>query len=654
MSMTQAQFNTLVKELEVFSKKQPSRYKLQVRLLAWLGYGYIIVILGLITTLSILLLPKLFALLENVRSTRATAMLLLFGIGTPAVLIFCIIDALWFHIPPPSGLELQSRQVPRLFQLVRDLQRQLQTPTVHHILLTDELNAAVSQIPRFGFFGGYHNYLIVGLPLLQTLSPAQFRAVLAHELGHLSGRHGQFGHWIYRIRKSWYQLLAGLENTAPQSSEGSVALMLTLAAMIGRGLFVFFFHWYTPFFAAYSFVLARADEYEADRYASKLAGAKNLASALASLQIKGNYILPTFWQNIAAKVDVQIEPPEPYTELAIQMQQSLPAEEVKTWLQESLKHQTNTADTHPCLMDRLSNIGCKSEQVLTLLKPVKITAAEQLLGKAMPQLVDHFNQAWRGAITHQWRERYQETKQLQQQLASLESHSHDTPLSIEDRWQRASLTAELKGLELALPDLRSILSDNPNHLGANGLLGQFLLSQGDRTGIQHLEKVMMRDPRAYAKGAKLIFAFLQQNEGETAANQYWAKARQQAEMVRQARHERSRVNHHHELIVPKVAPEIRQSIQSQLRAHPTIKTTYLVQKVVKHFPDSPLYVLAIEPTAKALEAAQKKESPRDHLLDIWVDGLVNLPDESVLVCLDKSQTALKVKLRKMAGAELGH
>ena len=41
-----------------------------------------------------------------------------------------------------------------------------------------------------------------------------------------------------------------------------------------KGSFIFenFFNWYAPFFSAYSFVLARMDEYEADRCAVQLAG----------------------------------------------------------------------------------------------------------------------------------------------------------------------------------------------------------------------------------------------------------------------------------------------------------------------------------------------------------------------------------------------
>ena len=85
-------------------------------------------------------------------------------------------------------------------------------PKVHEVLLTHDFNAAIAQVPRLGLFGFHKNYLILGLPLMMALSLDQFRAVLAHEFGHLSGAHGRFGSWIYRIRRSWYQLMANLEH----------------------------------------------------------------------------------------------------------------------------------------------------------------------------------------------------------------------------------------------------------------------------------------------------------------------------------------------------------------------------------------------------------------------------------------------------------
>jgi hypothetical protein len=55
------------------------------------------------------------------------------------------------------------------------------TPRFHHVLVTDDFNAAVVQAPRLGLFGWYRNYLLIGLPLAKALTVEQFKAVLAHE-----------------------------------------------------------------------------------------------------------------------------------------------------------------------------------------------------------------------------------------------------------------------------------------------------------------------------------------------------------------------------------------------------------------------------------------------------------------------------------------
>src|SRR5947208_2584067 len=83
--------------------------------------------------------------------------------------------------------------------------------------------------------------LLLGLPLMKSLTPAQFEAVLAHEFGHLAGGHGRVSNWIYRLRLSWARLLSALEGRKA-----------------GSWLFLPFFNWYAPYFSAYSFPLARA------------------------------------------------------------------------------------------------------------------------------------------------------------------------------------------------------------------------------------------------------------------------------------------------------------------------------------------------------------------------------------------------------------
>ena len=173
------------------------------------------------------------------------------------------------------GVDLQraSAEAGRLFALADELTAKLAAPHIHTVLITHDFNAAVSQVSRLGVFGWPHNYLLVGLPLMEALTPVQFSAVLAHELGHLSGRHGRFAGWIYRVRQTWVQLMVRLERERRW----------------GVFIFSWFINWYAPYFNAYSFVLARRHEYEAD------------AAAVPCVEIEGEHICRlagrpvTFW-----------------------------------------------------------------------------------------------------------------------------------------------------------------------------------------------------------------------------------------------------------------------------------------------------------------------------------------------------------------------
>jgi Zn-dependent protease with chaperone function len=166
-----------------------------------------------------------------------------------------VVRSLWVRIPRSEGISIRENQAPNLFETADRLSRQLRAPRPHDAILDGSFNAGVAQIPRFGVLGWSPNYLTVGLSLLDALTPEQFEAVLAHEFGHLAGAHSRFRAWIYRIRMSWTQLRENLKKQRHR----------------GWKVFARFFEWYAPLFRAYTVVLARSHELDADRYSMKSA-----------------------------------------------------------------------------------------------------------------------------------------------------------------------------------------------------------------------------------------------------------------------------------------------------------------------------------------------------------------------------------------------
>src|SRR5262245_15238202 len=263
MAISREQFDALVARLEGEARTDPRSYRLKLGAFGALGYLYVF---GILLLLGVAMVAIAYAAAVG-RGLAGIALKLVIAI---VVLLGMVLRSLWVRLEAPTGLELERRDFPQLFATIDELRTAARAPPVHSVLLTNELNAAIVQIPRLGLFGWQKNYLLLGLQLLQLLSEQEFRAVLAHEFGHLSGAHGRFGAWIYRVRASWARLAAAL-----QAEEHW-----------GSFLFVPFFSWYAPKFAAWSFVQARQQEYEADRLAAETVGPKSIAGALVRLRIK--------------------------------------------------------------------------------------------------------------------------------------------------------------------------------------------------------------------------------------------------------------------------------------------------------------------------------------------------------------------------------
>jgi Zn-dependent protease with chaperone function len=270
------------------------------------------------------------------RSTRETPLVVKAIIGLIAVLIV-FGRALWVRSEQLTGVRITRADAPGLFDEVEAIRRTLRAPRVHRVLLTDDYNAGVVQQPRLGVLGWYQNYLLVGYPLLAALTADEARAVLAHEFAHLSRAHSRFTAWICRTRQRWSQLVHALENGSQVSP------------------YRWFAAWYVPYFGAYSMVLARRHEFEADRLAATIVGPEAMADALVALRIRGRAVQADFWTPLSQRATETPEVPgdvfEQLTECAVA---AVPVDRALAWLEEELRAPTQVGETHPSLSARMA------------------------------------------------------------------------------------------------------------------------------------------------------------------------------------------------------------------------------------------------------------------------------------------------------------
>ena len=179
--------------LEAFAEHNPGAYRLRVALLAVLGYAYLLAVVLFLLAVELLIL-------SSVRISYIAIKI----VWIPLVLVGLVLRSLWITLPVPDGMELEREQAPALFDLIDEVSKKLNGPKVHHVLVSDDYNASIVQIPRFGMFGWLRNYLVVGLPLLRALDPHH---VLTVVLGHavVPGVYGS-------VRYTHYGLLRTLED----------------------------------------------------------------------------------------------------------------------------------------------------------------------------------------------------------------------------------------------------------------------------------------------------------------------------------------------------------------------------------------------------------------------------------------------------------
>jgi Zn-dependent protease with chaperone function len=205
--MDDQRFESLVTRLEGFAQENPQRYLGWVLAVVLLGFG----VLALAILFALIPVTLLAGLVFVVVATGGKALIVLLKLGKFVVLLVLpawmmiksSFQMMFSRFPRPQGRTLSEQEAHALFARIHELRQKMNGPRIHHVLLRDELNAAIVQHPRFGLFGWEENYLILGFPLLLAMSEEEALSVVAHEYGHLSGHHSRLGGFIYRFRSAW-------------------------------------------------------------------------------------------------------------------------------------------------------------------------------------------------------------------------------------------------------------------------------------------------------------------------------------------------------------------------------------------------------------------------------------------------------------------
>jgi heat shock protein HtpX len=179
-----------------------------------------------------------------------------------------------FVVPGPL---LSKSLNPMLFAEIENIARALHEPVPEELYLLPDVNAWATSLGRV-ITRRHRRAVGIGLPLLSALTISQFRAVVAHELGHYYGGDTRLVPFLRKARRS------------------SVLVMETLCSRQKTDLMLLSLGRYTAYFLSSTADLFRSIEYRADELACHIESSSALIDALLLIHSTSS-LFTRYWES---------------------------------------------------------------------------------------------------------------------------------------------------------------------------------------------------------------------------------------------------------------------------------------------------------------------------------------------------------------------
>lgn len=631
--LSDEKFEEMVADAEQRYRQDPKGYTNQLVLFALMAYGYI----ALIFCCFLALVGFLIYHFMHTRGGHYLQIKLLIILGLP---LWFIAKSMWVRVPPPEGIRVTRDDVPKLFDMLDEISSALNTK-VDKVLICNDFNAAITQVPRFGLLGFHENYLLLGLPLMQSCTMAQYKSILAHEFGHLSGNHSKVTAWIYMLRFRWSSLLSRMREESP----------LVFA------IFYIFFCWYAPRYNAYSMTIARSHEIEADDASAKLMKGPTLAQSLVVTALKGRYYGEELWPNFLLKANDSATPPDTIFADFGENLRKLPddKDKVQSWLEDALKEKTLGTETHPCLADRLKNFGQLDfyndnesclEPIMKKLAPGE-SAADGFLGESVAKFERMLTDEWKQLNGAGWAQRHEVATELKKALKELDEKAVEKPLTKSDLHQKAYLVQQLSGVDDAIPIYRELLmtvdAEDPV---SNYYVGMQLLDKKDEAGIEMLEK-STKDFLCMEPAMGRVMRYLADNGREKECEPILHRLVEFSKVKELAIAERQGVTAEDVFEPHDLNAVWVKRVVEQLEQMREVKAIYVVRKVVRHFPDVSYYVVGLDASLH-----RTLGDDRDMVIAQTVLAYLDFPGQFCVTVFDMMSKKLRSRIEAVEGSQI--
>lgn len=271
------------------------------------------------------------------------------------------------------GIQITAEDEPALFALIEEVVSEVGTKLPKKVFLVPDVNASVFYDSNFwSLFLPIRKNLNIGLGLINTVSVAEFKSLLAHEFGHFSQRSMTVGSYMYYVNRLIYNLLyenTSYENLAAKIQEyvgifswfvyGALKVVVWVQVLLQKIHKLIHLHYYA---------LSREMEFHADAVAAHVAGADSAVSLLLRTHLADyayNQVLGYYNERIPNHVKTENIYPQQYfvmnyvaAESDIPVKDGLPraTQEDSSRYNKSKLMLNNQWASHPSIEDRIRAI----------------------------------------------------------------------------------------------------------------------------------------------------------------------------------------------------------------------------------------------------------------------------------------------------------
>ncbi|MDR2690286.1 MAG: M48 family metallopeptidase, partial [Azoarcus sp.] len=303
-----------------------------------------------------------------------------------------LLHMLYMPVPMPVGIRLPPEEAPWLFRLIKGMAHVAAAENIDHVWIVSDMNAAILQRPRLaGCIGRVETHLLIGLPLLHSVSPQQLTAVLAHEFAHLAVQRKGMDKYASMLRAWCLRVLDSVEVVSP-----------LCAALMDRGLRCLYDDMIR---------LARIEEFEADALATRLVDTRLLGEALIEVSLKANFLIKDFWKRILAQVERRAMPRmRPYRDMSLGVAVGF----IRSAMESALIDDTHPHSLHPSLRERLSALHAPPPRGTES----ATTAAAYYLSPLLRDMERAFDRDWWHAVRSDWWRSYRAARRMRKKRKS--------------------------------------------------------------------------------------------------------------------------------------------------------------------------------------------------------------------------------------------